>query len=124
MRSHIQALWEKMKNWNQPKMPKEDVDYSFINFEDTDLTGIALLKEPFEGVIYHYGRARVVEQGALAKLEFGYTIVSPGKHDPDELQNNEEFHKIMGDVLTQILEEKATQDESFRNHDFEESDLQ
>ena len=113
-----------MKNWNQPKMPKEDVDYSFINFEDTDLTGIALLKEPFEGVIYHYGRARVVEQGALAKLEFGYTIVSPGKHDPDELQNNEEFHKIMGDVLTQILEEKATQDESFRNHDFEESDLQ
>lgn len=105
-------------------MLEENKDYSFVNFENTDLTGIVLLKEPFEGVLYHYGRARVVEQGELAKLEFGYTIVSPGKHDIDELQNNAEFHIIMGDILTLILAEKAHQDESVRTDDFEEPDLQ
>lgn len=105
-------------------MLEENVDYSFINFENTDLTGIALLKSPFDGVVYHYGRARVVEEGLLARLEFGYTIVSPGKHDIDELQNNSEFHTIMGDILSLILSEKAQQDESIRADDSEESNLQ
>ncbi len=120
----LETLWEKIAFWKKPKMLEENVDYSFVNFEDTDLTGIVLLKEPFDGVVYHYGRARVVEQGELAKLEFGYTIVSPGKHDPDELQKNEEFHTMMGDILTLILQERAPQDESVRTDDFEESDLQ
>lgn len=119
----METLWEKISFWKKPKMLKENVDYSFVNFENTDLTGIALLKQPFEGVVYHYGRARVVEQGELAKLEFGYTIVSPGKHDPDDLQNDPDFHTIMGDILSQILAEKA-QYESVRKDDFEEPDLQ
>ncbi len=124
MRLLLETLWEKIAFWKKPKMLKESVDYSFVNFDNSDLTGIVLLKEPFQGVVYHYGRARVVEQGELAKLEFGYTIVNSGKHDPDELQSDPEFHTMMGDILTQILAEKAQQDESVRTDDFEESDLQ
>ena len=120
----LETLWDKIAFWKKPKMLEENKDYSYVNFEDTDLTGIVLLKEPFKGVIYHYGRARVVEQGELAKLEFGYTIVSPGEHDPDDLKNNEKFHTIMGDILTLILAEKAKQDESVGTDDFEESNLQ
>jgi len=120
----METLWEMISFWKKPKMLEEKVDYSFVNFENTDLTGIALLKEPFKGVVYHYGRAKVVEQGELAKLEFGYTIVSPGKHDPDDLQSDPDFHTIMGDILTQILSEKAKQDESVRTDDTEEFDLQ
>jgi hypothetical protein len=100
----METLWEKLQFWKKkPKMPLEDKDYRFINFTNSDITGIQILQGEFAGVVYHYGRARVEEAGEFAKLQFGYTLVHPGKHDIDELQNNEDFVTIMGDILTSIL---------------------
>lgn len=100
----METLWEKLQFWKKkPKMPLEDKDYRFINFTNSEITGIQILQGEFAGVVYHYGRARVEEAGEFAKLQFGYTLVHPGKHDIDELQNNEDFVTIMGDILTSIL---------------------
>ena len=52
-------------------------------------------------------------EGGVARLSFGYTIVSPGNHDIDGLNKNENFHTIMGDILTEILIAKA-EDEQIR----------
>ena len=103
------------------KVPKEGEDYKFIDFTDSDLTGIMVLKGDYAGVVYHYGKVRVKEQGEFATLEFGYTLVNPGKHDIDLLQKDEEFVTIMGDILSEIL--TKSDNEKTRNHDPEEFDL-
>lgn len=104
-------------------MLKEGVDYQFIDFTNSDITGIAIIQGKYEKVVYHYNKARVVEEGALAKLQFGFTIVNSGKHDIDSLTNDEEFVTLMGDILTQILTTQESINESLRINDIEEPDL-
>ena len=117
------TLWEKIAFWKKPKMLKEDVDYRFIDFKDSEITGIQLIMPKYDEVVYHYNKVRVVEDMGIAKLQFGYTLVHPGNHDIDDLNSDAEFHTIMGDILTQILITKQ-QHEQTRTDDFEESDLQ
>jgi hypothetical protein len=105
-------------------MLKEGKDYIFINFKETDITGIQIVAGDYQGVVYHYLKARVVEEGALARLQFGFTIVHPGNHDIDLLQKDENFVTLMGDILTQILMNKAKADEQIRTDDSEEFNLQ
>lgn len=87
---------------------KESVDWQFVNpdgydFEDAPVTAIGLLIDEYKGVLYHYHKARVVEEGEGARLQFGYTILQPGEHDPDELMKDEKFIEIMGDILSEII---------------------
>jgi hypothetical protein len=102
-------------------MFEEKVDYTYVDFDNTDITGICLLKGEFAGVIFHYHKARIVEELGVAKLQFGYTIVNSGKHDIDDLNSSEEFHTIMGDLLTFILTKKI-EDEQTRTDDTEKFD--
>jgi hypothetical protein len=104
------------------KVPKEGEDYKFVDFTDSDITGIMILKGDYAGVVYHYGKVRVKEQGEFATLEFGFTLVNSGKHDIDLLQNEDNFVTIMGDILSEILMKQAN--EPTRNHNPEEFDLQ
>jgi hypothetical protein len=104
------------------KVPKEGEDYKFVDFTDSDITGIMILKGDYAGVVYHYGKVRVKEQGEFATLEFGFTLINSGKHDIDLLQNEDNFVTIMGDILSEILMKQAN--EPTRNHDPEEFDLQ
>jgi hypothetical protein len=101
-------------------MPREGKDYKFIDFTNSDLTGIMILQGEYTGVVYHYGKVRVKEQGALATLQFGYTIVHSGEHDIDLLQIDEKFSTIMGDILTEILLKQKN--EKTRNDNPEEFD--
>jgi hypothetical protein len=103
-------------------MPLEGEDYRFIDFTNSELTGIQIIKGEYAGVVYHYGKVRVKEQGEMGVLEFGYTIVNPGKHDIDALQNDEKFVTIMGDTLTEILTRQ--ENEKIRKDDSEEFDIQ
>jgi len=105
-------------------MYKEGIDYKFIDIDNSDITGIVLSIKHYEGVIYYYHKARIVEDNGVGRLQFGYTILDPGEHDIDNLNNNEYFHEIMGDILTILLMSKAKEDESFRNNNPEEFDLQ
>ena len=119
----METLWEKLQFWKKkPKMLLEGKDYRFIDFTNSEITGIQILQGEFAGVVYHYGKAKVQEAGEFAKLQFGYTLVHPGKHDIDELQNNEEFVNMMGDILTQILLKQTN--ESTRTLNIEEPDIQ
>jgi hypothetical protein len=103
-------------------MLKEGVDYHFFDFKDSDMTGIELLMDKYKGVIYHYQKARVLEEGEFARLQFGYTIVHSGEHNIDDLTNDENLHTIMGDILTTILATQAN--EQTRTDDNQEFDLQ
>ena len=118
----METLWEKLLFWKKQKMLKEGVDYHFFDFKDSDITGIELLTKKFKGVIYHYQKARVLEEGEFARLQFGYTIVHPGEHDIDDLTSDENLHTIMGDILTIILEKQAN--EQARTNDNQEFDIQ
>jgi len=105
----METLWEKLLFWKKQKMLKEDVDYHFFDFKDSDITGIELLMEEYKGVIYHYQKARVLEEGEFARLQFGYTIVHSGEHDIDDLTKDDNLHTIMGDILTTLLETQANE---------------
>lgn len=117
-------LWEKLQFWKKPMSSyKLGTDYDYVDFTNSDVTGIILHLKEYEDVVYHYNRARVKEEGDIARLEFGYTIVDPGKYDIDVLNSDDKLHIIMGDILTIILMSKA-KDEQIRTDDSEEFDLQ
>ena len=118
----METLWEKLLFWKKQKMLKEGVDYHFFDFKDLKVTGIELLMEKYKGVIYHYQKVRVVEEGEFARLQFGYTIVHPGEHDIDGLTKDENLHTIMGDILTTILANQAN--EQTRTDNNQEFDIQ
>lgn len=118
------ALWELLPFPKKTKpMYKEKVDYVYVDFKDSDITGIGLNLKGYEGVLYHYNKIRVREdESGIPKLEFGYTLVHPGKHDIDDLNSSYEFHTIMGDILTEIL--ITQQNEPTRTDNPEEFNLQ
>jgi hypothetical protein len=124
MKSLMAALWETLRFWKKSEMYKQDVDFRFKDMEDSEITSIELLMKNYEGVKYYYHKARVVEDNGVARLQFGYTVYDSGKHDIDVLNSDEEFHIIMGDILSNILVSKAKEDESFRNNNPEKPDLQ
>lgn len=113
-------LWETILFWKKSKMPKEGEDFIFIPFKDSDITGIQIIDGKYNEVVYHYHKVRVAEEGGVAKLQFGYTIVLPGEHDIDVLNSDQDFVTIMGDILTQIIMGEA-KDAQTRTDDPEES---
>jgi hypothetical protein len=70
----------------------------------------------YSDVVYHYNKARVVEEGEGARLQFGYTIVHPGKHDIDDFTKDEQLHTIMGDLLSIILMTKAENEQTGKDN--------
>lgn len=108
----------------KPKMLKENVDYKFIDVEESDVTAIQVISGKFTNVVYHYHKARIQEENGVARLQFGYTILDAGQNDIDVLNSDEEFHTMMGDILTILLMSKAKDDESFRDNNTEKFDLQ
>jgi len=101
-------------------MPKHNVDYVLIDSDEGDITGVGIKTGKFAGVLYHYGKARINEEGELARLQFSYTIVSSPTIPIDDLIIDEEFHTFIGDILTDILMSQENRYEEIRNDDSEE----
>ena len=59
----------------------------------------------------------------MAVLQFSYTTLHPGEYDIDELQNDQDFVTLMGDILTEIMLAKVD-NESTRTNNPQELDLQ
>lgn len=98
----------------------ENEDFRYIDFKDSQITGIQLITpRKFNEVVYHYGKVRVLENEneSEAKIEFTYTIVHPGnsEYDIDELNENEELHDIMGRILNSILWARIQEEISLHN---------
>jgi len=102
-------------------VPTKGKDFKFIDFTNSEITGIQIMEGEYAGVVYHYGKVRVVPQGEMGVLQFGYTVVNPGKHDIDALTKDEKFSTMMGDILTEILTKQ--QYETPRKNDTEEFDI-
>jgi len=100
---------------------KEEVDYQFIPSDDEQITGIGILKGKYAGVLYHYGKARVVEEGEFARLYFDYTIEHTPNFTVHDLTIDQEFHTMIGDILTDILMKQSN--ETIRNNDTKEFDI-
>ena len=115
------ALWDKMKFWKKSTMPQHNVDYELIDSDEGDITGVGIKTGRFAGVLYHYGKARINEEGDLARLQFSYTIVSSPTIPIDDLIIDEEFHTYIGDILTDILMSQENQYEEIRNNNPKES---
>jgi hypothetical protein len=114
-------LWEKLQFWKKQSMIyKESVHFNYLDSPDKTATAIQLLIPNYEGVVYQYHQARIVQEGVLPKLQFGYTILFAGEHDIDDLQNSAEFSTIMGDILAQLIIDKEKYET--RNNDTEEPD--
>lgn len=105
----MEALWEilksplKMFSSKKNKSPKFNEDFVFQDIEDSDLTAIRLIKGKFKDVVYCYMGASVSEEGALARLKFGFNILFPASFTVESLTNNEEFNTLMGDILTELI---------------------
>ncbi len=114
-----------MTFWKKSKKMKleEDIDYKFINFSHTEVIGIELLMEEYQGTMYHYHKVGAVEDEGVAKLRFSYVIITPGKHEMQALLEDENFHTIMGDILSKIILDYK-QHESTGTNDTEEFDIQ
>jgi len=122
MKSLMVTLWGKMMFWKKPKKFKESVDFKLHDFEETDLTGIEILRGDYAGVVYYYTYASVTEELNMAKLKFGYHVVNLMKYDKDVLNQDEKFVTMLGEILTElILTEK--QIEPTRTLYSEESDI-
>jgi hypothetical protein len=93
----------------------ENEDFCYVDFKDSEITGIKLLKpKKFNGVIFHYGKVGVDEDtdNGEATLKFSYTLVHAGESDfdIDELVDNKELHDIMGKILVAIIMAKIQND--------------
>ena len=105
-----------MTPWKK-KMPQHNIDYVLIDSDDSKTTGVGIKKGKFAGVLYHYGQARINEEGELARLQFSYTIVSSPTIPIDDLIIDAEFHNFIGDILTDILMSQQNHYEEIRNND-------
>ena len=122
MKSLIVALWEKLYPWKKKPKYQVNEDFHFLSSEEDDnITDIGILKGKYAGVVYQYGKAKIVEEGDFARLTFDYTIINSSSFDKKILQNDEEFVTMIGDILTEILLEKP--DEKTRNYHTEELNL-
>jgi hypothetical protein len=102
------------------KKYKEGVDYKLIDYNNYD-SAIQLIGQPYQNVLYSYTGAKLIEEGELVRLQFGYEIIDSAEFHVKALQEDEKFHEIMGNILTEIM---TNYDEKTRNNDTEESDYE
>lgn len=121
MKSLIAAFWDKIAIWKKKVKPQINVDYTLIDSDDGKKTGVGILHGKYQGVLYHYGLARIIEDEGFAKLQFDYTVVTSPFIPIDDLMQDEEFHDFIGDILTEIL--LAQQNEETREYNPEEFDI-
>jgi len=87
----------------------------FVENEGQDLYALKVIDGPFKDVIYTYGKVSIHEDEANDQLNIKFDFVLndvPKNLDKAELEKSEEFKNFMGDILSELLEEKLLNDES------------
>ena len=91
----------------------------FVEKASQDLYALKVLEGPYTDVIYTYGKVRLYEDDAKTKLtlQFDFKVDDVPKHlDKKELGKSEEFRNFIGDVLSQLLDEKNNNDKLTNTH--------
>ena len=86
--------------------------YKFVENKDKTWTGIGLTEEAgkYQGVVYRYGEVKVIEneEKTEASLQFEFDVLDSNGL-PKEMFDDD-FYKVIGDVLTDILEKQMKED--------------
>jgi len=86
--------------------------YKFVENKDKTWTGIGLTEEAgkYQGVVYRYGEVKVIEneEKTEASLQFEFDVLDSNGL-PKEMFDDD-FYKVIGDVLQDILREQIEQD--------------
>lgn len=76
--------------------------YSVLEHKTNGLQAIKLLDEPFEGIIYTYGRVSFEEDAEhdTLRLKFEYEILEDSAKGMSDMKP---FEKYIGDILQEII---------------------
>ena len=87
--------------------------YKFVENKDKTWTGVGLTEEEgkYQGVVYRYGEVKVIEneEKTEASLQFEFDVLDSNGL-PKEMFDDD-FYKVIGDVLQDILREQLDKDE-------------
>lgn len=89
------------RNWKMSNA----ISYKFNERENKDYVTITLAEGQFEGVEFHYGKVKVIEENDEAKLDFTFHI-DTNPYDNIDFDNSEAFHQTIGDILIDIIEKQ------------------
>ena len=101
--------------------------YVFVEKADSDFTSIKALQKPYDGIIYTYGKVKVSEPNGEcenATLSFDYRVEEvPPVFDKskEEIENDPDFSRFIGDVLVEILEDNVDNDRSSNDNTSDDS---
>lgn len=91
-----------------------DKTIQFVEKGDSELYSLKVVQGPYLGVIYTYGKVHLREDEANCQLElkFDFKIEEvPDNINEKELEKSNDFKNFMGDILSQLLEDKLDNDE-------------
>ena len=92
-----------------------DKTYSYIETnKHPDQTCIGINKGKFSGVVYKYGKVTPIEKEGSLTMQFEYDIIE-NNAIPRE-QFGEEFFKLIGDILMEIIDEKYRTDDTSKSN--------
>jgi hypothetical protein len=92
---------------------------SFVERPDSELYSIKVKIGAYKNVIYTYGKVNIAEddENDQLKVSFDYRIEEvPKKLNKKKLEKSEEFKNYIGNILTNLIEEKQYNDESTNNN--------
>jgi hypothetical protein len=92
---------------------------SFVERPDSELYSVKIKVGTYKDVIYTYGKVNIAEDEAndRLKVSFDYRIEEVPKHtNKKKLEKSEEFKNYIGNILTNLIEEKQHNDELTDNN--------
>jgi hypothetical protein len=76
-------------------------NYELLDEDHDGNQFIQLTSSPYSGIIYTYGRVRLVEEEDLLRVQFEYDI----HENPVGFVDRDKFRNHIGDILIDLLEE-------------------
>jgi len=113
------TLWDKLQFWKSPKKLELNKDYEIYHYPDSDLSGIRILTGKYREVVFYYGLVKFSELGDLGRLSFESKITNTGNFTEEDLQKDDEFVTMLGDILTEMIINETTRDNNSEESDFQ-----
>tara|TARA_R110002050_G_scaffold32017_2_gene82436 strand:+ start:1872 stop:2189 length:318 start_codon:yes stop_codon:yes gene_type:complete len=85
----------------------------FVEKPSSDFYSLKVLQGAYSGVIYTYGKVQLYEDEANCELKIKFTFKLeevPDNLNEEKLKESKDFKNFMGDVLSQLLDEKLYND--------------
>ena len=90
--------------------------YVFITNKDENMQCIGIRKGKFEGVVYRYGKIALGEETRDGNLPFRFEYdILDNNMIPREESDDENFFKLLGDILVDIIERQENLNIGYTN---------